>query len=211
MSNSELPDVGRLIEADLGDLQRSRRRHFLPALMLAVGVATAMLLATGTRSDLLAQPWWQLLSQGLAWVLCLLVLPSVGLGLWFPSRPVRIGLAVAAVLAGIGASMHLPDHADLLDHGPGAIDMCLYVTMALSVMFLGIGAISGAFAQRRAASSVWWIAGGIALLSLNTVTWHCPNIDPGHLLTNHLGSAVLAVLLATAVGVVVRRRQRADL
>jgi hypothetical protein len=78
----------------------------------------------------------------------------------------------------------------------------------VGVLLLGLGFISGAFVQRRRASSVFWVAAGLSLAALNVATWHCPITGLLHVVPGHLGGAALLLVLAAVVGMWAHRRAR---
>jgi hypothetical protein len=88
-------DAGQLIVADLRLARRARVRHFVPALVLSLLAVGGFLVLEGLRPDLWRQPIGQLLAQLAVWALCLVALPAVGMGLWFPPRAVRVVLVIA--------------------------------------------------------------------------------------------------------------------
>lgn len=206
-------DVSALIIGDLRSRQRERRRHFLPALLLAVLFVGGSLAVFGVRADLLDQPPWQLALQLLLWVLCFLVFPAIGLGLIFPRKGARLGLTLLAVIATIvaAAGQGLAGFTDLARHLTGEHGLgCVGLMMAAGLIILVIGVLSGAFSQRRRPSTVYWITAGVTLASLNLVTWHCPATGLAHVLPGHLGGAALLLLLASAVALVAHVRQRRE-
>ena len=81
-------------------------------------------------------------------------------------------------------------------------------TVGTGLVVLTIGVLSGAFAARRRATSALWVSGGLSLMALDAIVWHCPSDDPGHNLFSHLGAAALLMLLASVAGLLVHRRQR---
>lgn len=202
-------DAARLIAADLQLARRGRARHFVPALLLSLLVVGGFLVLTGLRPDLWQQPLAQLLAQLAVWALCLVALPAVGLGLWFPPRALRVVLVIAAVLAALLAALG-PDLAALLaGQGQGPrLDYCVQAMVGSGFVVLAIGVLSGAFAARRRASSALWVSGGLSLMALDAVVWHCPSDDAGHNLYSHLGAAALLMVLASVAGLIVHRRQR---
>jgi hypothetical protein len=201
-------DAAELILADLRALQRERRRHFLPALFIVVFAIGGATVLVGLRPDLLAQPWWQLVVQCVLWVLCLIVFPAIGLGLLFPSRGVRIGLAAGAVGLTMLATLGLPG-PDLLGpdehfnfHGGCGVLIAVYAAVVLLM-----GLLSGAFVQRRKASAVYWIAAGISLTALTAITWHCPLTGAAHVLPSHLAVAAVLMVATSLVGYLAHRRR----
>lgn len=202
-------DAGALIAHDLEDLQRERRRHFVPALALVILAIGGLLVTTGFRGDLLTQPPLQLATQIALWVLCLLVLPAVGLGLVFPSRWARVGLVVLTIGLTMGASLSWQLH----DHHTGAmhfgIDGCFIVQLTLGAALFILGAFSGAFVQRRRAAAVYWVAAGLGLAALNTGTWHCPNATLEHVMPSHFTAAAVLITVTAVVGLVLHRRRDA--
>lgn len=210
-------DVQRLILGDLRTTWRSRIRHFLPALVLCLLVIGGFLLLEGLRPDLWQQRPVQLIAQLGVWALCLVALPAVGLGLWFPSRLLRVALIVSAIaaatVAGIGPGLWDIFQGSgsivqaALRQGP-RVDYCVTVTFGSGLALLTIGVLSGAFVQRRRQGSALWVSGGVTLMALDAIVWHCPSDDVGHNLFSHFGAAVLLLLLAGATGLLVHWRQR---
>jgi hypothetical protein len=204
-------DAAGLILGDLAELRRQRRRHFVPALALALLVLGGFLLLTGLRPDLLHQPAWQLALQLATWLLCLVALPAIGLGLWFPGRWVRVAVALAAVGAAIGAALG-PGLMDMV-HGTGpdgqalSLDYCMQATFLQGGLLFAVGVISGAFVARVGRGGALWLSGGIALMALDAVVWHCPSQDLSHNLQSHLGAAVLLLVVAAVGGLIVHRRR----
>lgn len=189
---------------DLRKQQRVRRAHFLPALLLVAILVIGVLVSLEVRPDLLEQPPAQLALQGALWIVCLLVLPAVGVGLLFPGRWMRVSLATGAILLAAAASTGWP--LTDLHHGEAVgIDGCMMIVMGTGIMLVLIGFLSGAFVQRRGVASVFWVAAGLALVALNVVTWHCPASGLLHVLPSHLGGAALLMSVAVAVGVLSRR------
>lgn len=199
-------DAARLIAADLAASRRARARHFVPALVVSLLVVGGFLVLSGLRPDLWRQPPGQLFAQLAVWALCLVALPAVGLGLWFPSRPLRVALAAAAVLAAVLAALG-PALWGLVGQGP-RLDFCVGATVGAGFVLLAIGVLSGAFAARRRAGGALWVSGGVSLMALVATVWHCPSADLGHNLYSHLGAAGLLMVLASAAGLIVHRRQR---
>lgn len=198
-------DAASLIAADLDRTQARRRRHFAPALVLVAVVVGGSFVALETRPDLLEQPPAQLALQVALWGLCLFIFPAIGVGLMFPRRSTRIGLATLAVLASVAATTGWPfAGAELGDHAH-AYGGCLALTVGTGILLLGIGFLSGAFVQRRRFGSIFWIAAGLALMALNVVTWHCPVSGLLHVASGHLGGAALLLGLAVLVGIGARR------
>lgn len=205
-------DARALISGDLRALRRGRLRHFVPALLLGLLVLAGFLVVAGLRPDLWLQPGWQLAAQLAVWLLCLVVLPAVGLGLWFPARPLRAALVLAAALTAVIAALG-PGLLDMFQ-GAGSIgdgprlDPCVTSTFGAGAVLLAIAALSGAFAERRRRGSALWVSGGVSLMALDAIVWHCPSDDLAHNLHSHLGAAALLLVLAAAVGVITHRRQR---
>ncbi len=206
MSDPAHLDVAKLIVDDLDSLQRERRRHFLPALVIVMMMIGGML-AVSLRSDLLAQPWWQLAVQCVLWVLCLIVFPAIGLGMLFPSRGARIGLAITAVVLTVFATLGVP-HPDSLHGDPHFGGGCERMIIGYAVMVLAMGLFSGAFVQRRKSSAVYWISAGISLTALTAITWQCPMTGAAHVLPSHLAVAAGLMVLTSLVGFFAHRRAR---
>ena len=167
--STPLPSIGDAIEADLKALQRERRRHFFPAFVAWVVVASVIFGIAGIRGSLLFQPWWQLLSQIAVWALCLVVLPAIGLGVIFPSRATKVGLVASALVLTVLASFDW----SVSGEGPWAVGPCFALQTIVGVALLAIGGWSGAFVQRASPAAGFWISSGVALAALNTSTWHC--------------------------------------
>lgn len=191
---------------DLRRERRVRRAHFLPALLLAAVVVIGVLVSVEVRPDLLQQPAGQLVLQAALWVMCLLVLPAVGVGLLFPGRWTRVLLATSAILLAASASTGWP-LAGLEHGGESGEDACMMLVLGTGVMLVLIGFLSGAFVERRGMASVFWVAAGLALVALNVVTWHCPASGMWHVLPGHLGGAVLLMAVAVVVGLLSRRKR----
>lgn len=205
-------DAKALIAADLAALRRERLRHFRPAWLLAALIPTVGLVASGVRDDLWAQPPWILGLQALVWLLALVALPAIGLGLWFPGRLAR---ALLAGLAALGAVV--------VAAGPALVDMsfvpcsddhliyqvgCASLTLAAGALVLAVCGLSGAFVERRQAAGAVWLAAAIALIGVDTTTWHCMITSLGHTLPSHLGPGLFMLAVAGLVGAAARRRQR---
>jgi hypothetical protein len=199
-------DAAELILADLGVQQSRRRRHFVPALVIAMIAVAGPMLIVGVRPDLLAQPAWQLVLQCVLWLLCLIVFPAIGLGLMFPSRGTRIVLAGGAVGLTLLATLGIPAGLGADDHGhSGAVCSLLVVFYALAVLLMGL--LSGAFVQRRRASAVYWIAAGVSLTALSAITWQCPVTGVAHVLPSHLAVAAGLMIATSVVGILAHRRR----
>jgi drug/metabolite transporter (DMT)-like permease len=209
MTEREQPpccDAADLILADLCAQQSRRRRHFLPALVVAMIAIGGPMLIVGVRPDLLAQPAWQLALQCLLWLLCLIVFPAIGLGLVFPGRATRIALAGGAVGLALLATLGVPAGLGSADHGhSGTACSLLVVFYALAVLVMGL--LSGAFVQRRRASAVYWIAAGISLTALSAITWQCPETGVAHVLPSHLAVAAGLMIATSVVGILAHRRR----
>ena len=152
MTDGPRIDAAALIVADLQHDQRNRRRHFLPALLIVAMAVTVALVTMGLRPDLLQQPWWQLLVQCLLWLLCLMVFPAIGLGLVFPSRPARVGLAAGAVGLTLIATLGLPQGGPLFGadehfHFKGGCGMMIIIYAAAVLLIAGVSWQSGVFSN----------------------------------------------------------------
>ncbi len=202
--NPDKPSALDAIVADLKQGQHVRRAHFLPALLLVAIVAVGVLVTMSVRPDLLQLPPAQLVMHGFLWVLCLLVMPAIGVGLVFPGRWMRVALATGAVLLAAAASTGWP-FAATHHGGHGGVDRCLMLVLGTGVTLVLIGFLSGAFVQRRGVSGVFWVASGLTLVALNVVTWHCPSSGLMHILPSHVGGAALLLGVAVVVGVLSRR------
>jgi lysylphosphatidylglycerol synthetase-like protein (DUF2156 family) len=200
------PDAYAAIVADLECSRRAKRAHFLPALTLAAITVAGTLVTMSVRPDLWQQPPAQLAMQAVLWVLCLVVMPAIGVGLLFPGRRTRVILAIVAVATAIAATTGGPfvPHAG----GHGGMDRCLTIVVGTGVLLLGIGFLSGAFVQRRRMTGVFWVAAGLSLAALNIVTWHCPQSGLMHVLPSHLGGAALLLAVAVIVGIVSHKKTR---
>jgi drug/metabolite transporter (DMT)-like permease len=199
-------DAAKLICADLERQQQRRRRHFLPALAIVVLALGGGMTVVGLRPDLLAQPWWQLALQCVLWLLCLIVFPAIGLGLLFPSRGVRIGLAAGAVGLTVLATLGLPGPAMFAPDDHGKLGCSVLISVYGTVVLL-MGILSGAFVQRRKTAAVYWIAAGIALTGLTAITWQCPVTGVSHILPSHLGMAAALMLATSLIGLLMHRRR----
>lgn len=203
-------DAYQAILQDLQETQTSRRKHFLPALMLIAIMVVGFFVVMHTRPDLMDQPPAMLALQCVMWGLCLLVMPAIGVGLMFPSRKIRVGIAIGAVFCATAATTGWPIAAHIPHGGNGGFDRCLTVVVGTGVLLLGIGFLSGAFIQRRRVSSVFWIAAGLTLAALNVVTWHCPESGLMHVLPSHVGGAAMLLGVAVMLGIVSHRGRTRD-
>lgn len=206
-------DARRLIAGDLQAQRRQRAQHFRAALLLAALGSVGLLTAVGLRPDLLRQPPEQLVLQLLAWTLAFVALPAVGLGLWFPGPRARwtlvgLSVAVAALVAAGPALLDMSAGTGPPGHGLG-FDYCTRLTLGSGALVLAVGALSGAFAIRRRPSSALWLAGAVALIAIDTTTWHCPWTQLAHTLPSHAGAGALTLGVAALLGVWLHRRQRA--
>lgn len=193
MSGSKIDALSAIV-SDLDRIIVERRRHFTPALIFVLGVLAATVAVLGLRHDLWVQPWWQLAAQIGAWAICLVVFPSIGVGLWFPSPRTRILLATGGTVLALLASF------SFANHGPGIMGPCPEIIGAAGVLLLGVGAISGAFAERQNRAAIYWIAAAIGLASLDLITWICPNTHLAHLIWSHLVPTMVLILIAIGIG-----------
>lgn len=203
------PDALSIIGSDLDASQAAKRRHYAPALLLVILACAGFLVVGGLRPDLLERPAWELGLQLVSWSLCLLLFPAIGLGLIFPSRTLRVTVAIAAVMMTFATTVGFEVSAGPHGHYHFA-GGCAGVVLGTGGAFLALGVLSGAFFQRRSAAGAYWIAGGVTLTALNIITWHCPVSGVGHVLTGHLGGAGLLMVVACAVGVIAHRLRRRD-
>jgi hypothetical protein len=191
--------------ADLESCRRRRRRDFIPALIVVAVALAGALLFLGLRPDLLEQPWWQLAVQCVLWALCLVVFPAIGLGVVFPSRATRVGLAVAAVALTLLATLGLPHDAMFEPDTHSGVGCGLLITSYVGAVLL-LGLLHGAFVQQRKAAATYWIAAGIALTGLTAITWQCPVTGAAHVLPSHLGVAAAMMVAVSLLGVLIRQR-----
>jgi len=203
---SRLTATRDAIEADLVALQRERRRHFMPAFVAWLCVAGVVFGFAGIRGSLLFQPWWQISAQIGVWVLCLGILPAVGLGVMFPSRATKLFIIIGALALTTLGSFDWR----VSGSGPWHLGPCFLLQTVVGVSLLAIGGWSGAFAQRVHAAAGFWIASGIALAALNTSTWHCADTTLGHVVPNHIGGGVAMLLCAAILGNLLHRRSFED-
>lgn len=195
------------IMCDLEQARRARRVHFVPALVLVGMTMAGVFVSMNVRADLWQQPPGQLALQIALWVMCLLILPAIGVGLAYPRRSMKAVLAIGALLLAIGASTGWP-FAWFQDVGSEAeIARCMMLEMGTGLMLVFIGFFSGAFVQLRRRSAVLWVGGGLTLIALNVVTWCCPASGIMHVLPGHLGGALLLMTVAVVAGSIFRRRE----
>ena len=199
-------EIRRLILSDLAHAQRAKRRHFTPALIVTALSAAAMVTVAGVRPDLLGGPGWVLGIHALLWLLCLVALPAVGVGLWFPSRSTRVALVLGAVALTLWTTLGLASGE--LGGGSLALDHCGVVVLGYGAALVALGVFSGAFQQRSRAAAVYWIAGGVSLTALQTLTFQCPLTGMAHILPNHLGAAGVLMAIAAVAGIWAHRRRR---
>ena len=198
-------DVLGAIEADLAAAAAEKRRHFFPALIGAASLIAAMLAMAGIRDDVLEMPLWRQIALTGSWIVCGLLFPAVGVGVWFPRRAARIGLVVAGIVLPVAAVIGWP-----LGHDePHGAAPCGVALLVLGAGLVGIGALSGAFAQRRAVASSAWVATGLTLAALATTSWVCPVDEGGHLTRGHIVPGLVLAALAVVLGRWLHARQRA--
>lgn len=197
-------DAFDAIGADLSADTREKRRHFLPAVVGAVSLIFALLAMAGIREDFIEMPLWRQIALGASLVVCGLLFPAVGVGLWFPSRNTRIALAIAGLAFPLAAVVGWPPGTGPAEHATS----CGIALVGLGTGLVGVGALSGAFAQRRSASSATWVAAGLTLAALATTSWICPIDDGRHLAWGHLIPGLGFAALALALGRRLHRRQR---
>ncbi|MCR9164857.1 MAG: hypothetical protein ACE37F_15265 [Nannocystaceae bacterium] len=197
-------DVLEAIGDDLSAAAAQKRRHFVPAALGAAALCLALLAMAGTRDDFAALPPWRQLAFAASWIVGGLLFPAVGVGLWFPGRAGRIALAAAGIALPVCAVLGGPA-AHEGDHPAGPCGLAL---ACLGLALVGLGALSGAFAQRRAARSTGWVAAGLTLSAATTSGWICPYDAPTHLLWGHVAPALALVVVAAALGRWMHARQR---
>lgn len=196
------------ITADLGRVHARRRRRFAPALAFVAVLVVGTLAGLGLRANLWDQPPWQVALQIATWLVCLVLFPAVGVGLWFPRPLTRVALAVGGVSLAIEAATGWPA-AVPSTHAPRGDGPCWMVLGGFGLLLLGIGALAGAFAERRSHSATYWVAAGVALAALNAVTWVCPDGNADHVIRLHLGPSLIVVAIAVGVGLFMHHRANA--
>jgi hypothetical protein len=193
--------IQRQLDAELAQ----RRTRFGVVSVIAVAVLAVLAVVMGLRSDLGEHPAVWLATLAMAATVAVVALPAIGAGVWFPSLRLRwiltavcaVGLGLVA-LAGPGATM--PDVAAPPWSG------CAMAAM-IGAIVVSVGVVAGrAFVQRRSAAAVWWTATGIGLGSGTFVTTLCGSPVTSHVLSAHLGPAILALLLGAMLGRVLHRR-----
>jgi len=197
-------DILGAIEADLDAAAAEKRRHFLPALIGATSLIVALLAMGGIRDDFVDMPPWRQIALAGSWIVCGLLFPAVGVGLWFPRRATRIGLVVTGIALPLSAVVGWPlGHEE--PHGAAPCGIALFV---LGAGLVGIGALSGAFAQRRSVGSSAWVATGLTLAALATTSWVCPVDEGGHLTWGHVVPGLVFATVAVVLGRWLHARQR---
>ncbi len=191
------------IGADLSAAAAEKRRHFVPALLGGACLVAVLLMMAGIREDFAQMPTWRQIALGASWVVCGLLFPAVGIGLWFPGRGSRIALVGAGLAAPLFAVVGWP-----LSDAPHPAAPCGIALVMLGAGLVGIGALSGAFAQRRAASSTAWVAGGLTLAALTTTSWICPVDEVMHVATGHLLPGLVFAGIAVGLARWLHARQR---
>jgi hypothetical protein len=189
---------------DLSTLHRERRAHFGTSAFLLAAIVGAMVAGT-LRSDLLAQPIPALVAQISLWGLGFVVLPAIGVGLWFPGRGSSIAL-VASTIALVWVATLWPAHGTV--EPAGLEPRCLMAVGVVGAIALAATMLSGAFSQCHRPSTKRWLAGGIATLSLVATVWMCSAPGVVHMLTSHIGAALGVALVAVLIGSRARRAHR---
>ena len=149
-----MKDVFAAIEADLEAEATRKRRHFLPALVGASSLIVGLLAMAGVREDFAGLPLWRQVALSGSWLVCGLLFPAIGAGLWFPRRGVRTALALGGISLSVLAVVGWP----LGHEEPHAAAPCGIALLVLGAGLIGIGALSGAFAMRRSIGSSAWYA-----------------------------------------------------
>lgn len=193
-------DARALITEDLAVENAKKRRHYMPALYLTVIAVAGFLLVMGFRPDMFRRPMELAIAAPL-WLLALVGFPAIGLGLWFPNKATRIGLIVGAVALTFlqvvtGHNHQYPDAPMAFEFSWGWT--CMGGVMAMGMMLTVLAMLSGAFQQRRASGSIYWIVAGVGLVAFNTVACHCSEDGISHILSSH----VLGTLALGGVGIV---------
>jgi hypothetical protein len=116
--------------------------------------------------------------------------------------------AVVAVVVAAGPALFDMSYPTGLDDHPIYQLGCASLTLGAGALVLAVCALSGAFAQRRRQTGALWLAAAIALIGVDTTTWHCVITGLDHTLPSHLGAGVLMLLVAGLVGAALHRRQR---
>ena len=197
-------DASTLIEADLDAAAAHKRRHFLPALIGATSLVGALLAMAGVRDDFAQMPGWRQFALTGSWIVCGLLFPAVGVGLWFPRRSLRVAVVLMGIVLPLSSVLGWP----LGHEAPHAAAPCGLALLGLGGGLVGIGAVSGAFAQRRAVGSSAWVAGGLTLTALATTSWVCPVDEGGHLTWGHVVPGLLLAAFAVGLGRWLHARQR---
>jgi hypothetical protein len=197
-------DVFDAIGADLSAAQTEKRRHFVPATIGAISLSLALVAMAGIREDISELGLWRQIAFGASWIVCGFLFPAVGIGIWFPRRVTRLSLIAAGVVLPLCAVLGGPQ-AQEHPHPAGPCGLALVV---LGIGLVGIGALSGAFAQRRAKGSTIWVAAGLTLAGVTTTSVVCPVDEPGHLLWGHVIPGLGFMVAAIVLGRWVHARQR---
>lgn len=197
-------DALEAIGSDLSAASREKRRHFLPAVAGAMALVLGLLAMAGIRDDFAQLPLWRQISLGGSWIVGGLLFPAVGVGLWFPGRATRSLLAVLGIALPLAAVVGWPPGSD----PPHSAVPCGVALAVLGGALLGVGTLSGAFAQRRSASATAWVAAGLTVAAMATTSWICPVDAVPHLAWGHLGPALALSLLALSLGRWLHGRQR---
>jgi hypothetical protein len=186
---------------DLSTLHRERRARFgMNAAVVAFvigGMVAAML-----RSDLLTQPVPALVAQISLWGLGIFVLPAIGVGLWFPRRGSSVALVIATIALASMATLW-PTHGPV--EPAGLEPRCLVAVGMVGAVALAATVLTGAFLQCQRTSTKRWLAGGIGILSLVATVWMCSEPGVVHMLTSHIGAALVVGLVAGWLGARARR------
>jgi hypothetical protein len=191
-------DAATAIREELCAQRRRRRTRFgLSALLATSGFGG--IVAVWARPDLWDQPWPQLAGQIALWVLGLLVLPAIGVGLWFPGRMSSGSVALLTLLAIVlatGSGWPAP----ALDGEPTRSGSCAGIVGLVGAAGIGLALSSGAFIQCRRRASTLWLAAAIGVLALVAPLWVCTGAAQRHVWTDHLGFALVVAIAAAGLG-----------
>jgi hypothetical protein len=189
---------------DLSTLHRERRAHFGTSAIVLAAIVGA-LVATTLRSDLLTQPLPALVAQISLWGLGLLVLPAIGVGLWFPRRGASIAVVASTIVLASIATLW-PAQGPV--EPAGLEPRCLMAVGMVGAIALAATMLTGAFHQCNRRSTRSWLAGGIAILSLVATVWMCSAPGVVHMLTSHIGAALGVAFVAVLIGSSARLARR---
>ncbi len=188
MSESQTPAPNALdiITQLLAERAKARRRFFLPALLLALGLTMVWAYVSGPLS-LSHVSSLSVASLGVALVLGTIVLPLVSLDAIVLSSGGRVLVLVATVVSLVVGSANIFDPS--MDHALHST--CATGEVLGALIGLAVLTFSGAVFEPRRPAALLGIVVAAMVASSISMALMCPWTNLGHVLGSHLGAGLL--------------------